>query len=126
MSEIYGIGFTGEQLLAAHLTARGRAVSRSDKKMFDLIVDGRYAEVKTSRDPYSQLGFIGLTDNQYKALTDGVDFSVFIVCNAKDPENVEIIEISAGQLEAETPRVESKYYWYRSQIEKCRNPKAGA
>jgi len=125
MSEIFDTGSTGEQLLAAHLTARGRAVSRSDKKMFDLIVDGRYAEVKTSRDPYSQLGFIGLTANQYKALTDGVDFSVFIVCNARDPENLEIIEIPAAQLQAEKPRVESTYYWYRPQLEKCRNPKAG-
>ena len=56
MSEIFDTGSVGEQLLAAHLTARGRAVSRSDKKMFDLIVDGRYAEVKTSKDPYSKTG----------------------------------------------------------------------
>lgn len=61
MSEIFNTGSTGEQLLAAHLTAHGHVVSRSDKKMFDLIVDGRYAEVKTSRHPYSKLGFIGLS-----------------------------------------------------------------
>ena len=120
MSDTYDTGSEGERLLAAFLCASGRKVIRSDKKMFDLIVDGRYAEVKTSKGPYSKLGFIGLTENQYKALTEGVDFTLFIVCNLKDAANLEVIEIPAAHLQAEKPKVEPTYYWYRSQIEKCR------
>jgi hypothetical protein len=119
MSDAYETGSEGERLLAAYLTAKGRVVERSDKKCFDLIVDGRYAEVKTSNGPYKKLGFIGLTDNQYKALTDGQDFIIFIVCNLEDPLNPEIKEFSASALLKEEPKRESHYYWYRKQIDKC-------
>ena len=61
MGSIYEIGSRDERLLAAHLTALGRTVAPSDRKTFDLIVDGKYAEVKTSDAPYAKLGFIGLT-----------------------------------------------------------------
>jgi hypothetical protein len=121
MSEIYKTGSDGERRLADHLTKQGRTVKRSDKKCFDLIVDGRYAEVKTSKGPYKRLGFIGLTGNQFKALKGGVDFNIFIVCNLNDPANLEIIEFAASALLAEEPKVEPHYYWYRPQIEKCRN-----
>ena len=84
MSEIYNTGSDGERLLAAWLKAKGRAVIPSDNKTFDLIVDGRYAEVKSSRAPYAKLGFIALTAAQFKALEDGVDFSIFVVCNSND------------------------------------------
>lgn len=120
MSDIYDTGSEGERLLATYLSARGRIVSRSDKKMFDLVVDGRYAEVKSSRGPYSRLGFIGLTENQYKALTNGTDFSLFMVCKLKDPANLEVVEITAAQLLTEEPKIALTYYWYRSQLETCR------
>jgi hypothetical protein len=102
------------------LVSQGRAVERSDNKTLDLIVDGKYAEVKTSQDPYSKLGFIGLTRAQYEALSDGIDFSVIVVCNARDPANLEVIEIPAANLRQEAPTVEPTYYWYRSQLERCR------
>jgi hypothetical protein len=124
VSEIYRTGSEGERLLSEWLTAKGRQVRPSDRKTFDLIVDGRYAEVKTSRAPYSELGFIGLTKAQFKALTDGVDFSVFVVCNSNDPANLEVVEILAADLLRETPKIEPVYYWYRSQLEKCRSSRA--
>ena len=120
MSEVYRIGSTGERLLAEYLTIEGRTVEPSDTKTFDLIVDGRYAEVKTSKAPYQKLGFVGLTDNQFKALEDGVDFTLFVVCNLDDPENLEVIEIPASALKQEEPKVECTYYWYRSQLERVR------
>jgi hypothetical protein len=120
MSEIFQTGSDGERLLAAYLTAQGRKVSRSDRKTFDLKVDDRYAEVKSTRGPYSKLGFIGLTRAQYKALTDGVDFSVFIVCNVRNPENLEVVELSARDLLKEEPQIEPTYYWYRKQLDRCR------
>lgn len=87
-------GTEGVRLLADYLKSRGHTVAPSDNKTFDLIVDGRYAEVKTSRGPYAKLGFIGLTAAQYRALTvDRVDFTVFVVCNSREPENLEVVEI---------------------------------
>ena len=120
MSEIFNTGSVGEERLAAHLIAHGRIVRKSSKKSFDLVVDEKYAEVKSSNEPYSKLGFIGLTASQYKALVEGVDFTLFIVCNLKDPANVEVIEIPARNLLSHEPKIEPTYYWYRSQIEKCR------
>jgi hypothetical protein len=120
MNEIYETGSEGVRLLAAYLVAQGRMVVPSDNKTFDLIVDGRYAEVKTSREPYSKLGFIGLTAAQFKALKDGVDFGIFVVCNSKDPTNLEVIELAGSDLLKEKPKIEPTYYWYRSQLEKCR------
>jgi hypothetical protein len=120
MSGIYEIGSRGERLLADYLRARGRTVVRSDRKTFDLIVDGRYAEVKTSDGPYSRLGFIGLTDAQFRALKEGTSFSIFLVCNAKTPSELEIVEFDAERLLGREPKVECTYYWYRSHLDKCR------
>lgn len=120
MTDPYGTGSEGEQLLADHLRAQGRVVEPSDTKTFDLRVDGQYAEVKSSRKPYAQLGFIGLTQGQYSALEEGLDFLLFIVCNLDDPANIEVIEIPSDQLLRETPTVECTYYWYRSQLDGVR------
>lgn len=122
MSEIYETGSEGVRLLTAYLHQRGRTVASSDTKTFDLIVDGRYAEVKSSRAPYAKLGFIGLTDAQFKALNEGVDFRVFVVCNTSSVDAIEVLELSASDLRTEKPKVESTYYWYRSQLERCRRP----
>lgn len=119
MSQIYETGSRGERLLAEYLTSQGRTVERSDRKTFDLRVDGKYAEVKTSDGPYAKLGFIGLTDSQYRALVEGVPFSVFIVCSAREPAALEVIEIEADELRTEQPKVECTHYWYRRQLERC-------
>ena len=124
MSEIYQTGSEGERLLADYLVAAGRTVAPSDVKTFDLIVDGIYAVVKSSRGPYAKLGFIGLTDAQRVALEHGPDFTLFVVCNTAQPDNLEVVEIPASRLRLEEPKVECTHYWYRSQLERCRN--AGA
>lgn len=122
MSEIYLTGSEGVRLLAAWLTAKGRRVKPSDKKTFDLIVDGRYTEVKTSLKPFAKLQFIGLTAAQFKALNDRVDFALFVVCNSSDPANLEVVEIVAADLLREKPKIAPTYYWSRIQLEKCRSP----
>ena len=121
MSEIYETGSLGERLLTEYLTRRGHTVSPSGRKTFDLIVDGRYADVKTSRAPYARLGFVGLTDAQHAALLAGEDFSVFVVCNAQDPSAPEVLEFTSSQLRGETPTAATTYYWYRSQLERIRS-----
>jgi hypothetical protein len=121
MSEIYKRGETGRQLLRSYLEARGRKVQLSDIKTFDLIVDGVYAEVKSSHKPYSKLGFIGHTDNQRRALQDGKDFILFVVCNLSTPDCIEILEIRARDLLRELPKTESHHYWSRSQLDRIRN-----
>jgi hypothetical protein len=120
MSEICQTGSDGERLLAEYLLARGRKVEPSDNKTFDFIVDGRYAEVKSSRGPYAKLGFVGLTDAQRHAMHHGPDFTLFVVCNTANPEALEVLEIPATSLALEEPKVECTHYWYRSQLERCR------
>ena len=122
MGGIYEIGSRGERLLAEYLTARGRTVKASDRKTFDLVVDGKYAEVKTSDAPYSRLGFIGLTDAQFRELKSGTPFTIFVVCNARQPDQLEVIEFDATELLKQEPKVECTYYWYRSHLDKCRAP----
>jgi len=118
MSEIYDRGSEGVRALTRYLGEKGRKVEASNNKTFDLRVDGVYAEVKSTRDRYSKLGFIGLTDNQFAALEAGVEFILFIVCNLQAPKDLEVIEITSAKLRAETPKKECTYYWYRSQLER--------
>ena len=120
MSEIFDRGNHGEQRLAEYLRSSGRVVTRSDRKTFDLIVDGRYAEVKSSARPYGQLQFIGLSDNQMRALQDGEDFILFLVCNVSVPGDEEVIEIDSRMLLSESPTVACTHYWYRPQLDRIR------
>ena len=122
MSTIYETGTEGERVLAAYLTRRGRTVTPSDTKTFDLRVDGRYAEVKSSRKPYASLGFVGLSQNQFRALQDGVEFTLFLVCNLDEPESVEVVEIDSAALASSEPKRECTFYWYRSQLEHLGRP----
>ena len=120
MSEIYATGSQGERVLAEYLAERGRTMEESDTKTFDLKVDGQYAEVKSSKGTYAELDFIGLTDNQYQAILDGTEFLLFLVCNLRDLDNLEVIEIPSAELAREDPKIECTYYWYRSQLERIR------
>jgi len=106
----------GTALLRAHLLQAGRTTVDSDVKTFDLIVDGRYAEVKCKSKPFSAFDFIGLTDNQFDALQNDVDYLLFVVCNVADPTNVEIYEVPARDLLAFEPKVERTYYWHKTQM----------
>src|SRR5438034_2522014 len=92
MSQTHDIEAVGVTALTSHLRSVGRIVSPSDTKTVDLVVDGVYAEVKSKVCPYRELDFIGLTDNQFRALQDGKQFVLFM-CNLENPSNAEIIEI---------------------------------
>lgn len=120
MSEIFERGRQGEQRLVEYLRASGRVVKPSDRKTFDLIVDGRYAEVKSTARSYTRLQFIWLSDNQMRALQDGEDFLLFLACNVSAPGKEEIIEIEPKALQAETPTVACTHYWYRPQLDRIR------
>lgn len=106
----------GIGLLREHLEAAGRVVTPSPDKTFDLVVDGRLAEVKCKNAPYRQMDFIGLTENQYRALKDGVNFLMFLVCGVGDPASVEIFEFESARLLRSEPKVECTYYWYRTAL----------
>src|SRR5260370_9161743 len=120
MTDAYSTGVEGQVLLTRWLTERGHDVRPSDKKTFDLIVDGTYAEVKSSNGAYDKLGFTSLTQTQHKALLDGVAFTLFIVCNVAHPEDLEVIKIPADLLRTEEPTVERTYYWYRPHLDRIR------
>ena len=62
------------------LEDKGHKVELSDNKVFDIIVDGQYAEVKTKSGTWDKFDFLGLTQNQYKALETG-ELKNFISCS---------------------------------------------
>jgi len=95
----------GMAVLVAHLEKQGRSCSPSDVKRYDLIVDGRYCELKATTQ-----AFFGLSATQYAGLQSGELATVFVV-NGDD-----VTEYSRQQLLAVEPKPEIKYYFYRSQI----------
>ena len=96
---------TGMRQLASYLEAQGRAYSPSDVKRYDLIVDGKYCELKATTQ-----AFFGLTENQYQGLKSGELTAVFVV------NGTEVTEYSREQLIAVMPKQETTYYYYRSQF----------
>jgi hypothetical protein len=117
MSTGHSIEKRGIELLKQHLKAQGRSVVDSDNKTFDLIVDGRYAEVKCKGKPYEQLDFIGFTKKQFRELEEGPEFQLFIVCNVDNPSEVQVREIPARELLRSPPEVDPTYYWYKRQLD---------
>jgi archaellum component FlaG (FlaF/FlaG flagellin family) len=95
----------GMRVLVAHLKKHGRSCSPSDVKRYDLIVDGRYCELKATTQP-----FFGLSENQYAGLQSGELATVFVV------NGDSVTEYSHEQLLAVEPKPETTYYFYRSQI----------
>ena len=125
MSDFYTKGQAGEQAVADYLRSQGRSVTASGDKTFDLIVDGRYAEVKSVSKCFDTYDFITLTDKQYQALESGVDFSIFLVCNLGNDAAMEIREFPAALLLKERPAVYRSYEWSRTKIRRLLNA-AGA
>ena len=116
MAELHDIERQGIAAVTAFLQKAGRSVERSKRKTFDLVVDGIEAEVKCKRVSWSKLDFIGLTDKQRRALDQGETFLVFVVCNLKEANAPEIIEIKSQTLRAATFKVESTHYIYGKQL----------
>lgn len=122
MRSAYDIGKSGEELLIAELKRRGRNVTRSQDKTFDLVVDGQPAEVKAKSHPYDRFDFFPVTQNQQEAIKNGPEFTLFLVCNVNDPDNLEIFEISSHQLRQCEPTVEATYYYWKRHIDPMRKP----
>lgn len=72
------IEIEGTKLLVDELKRRGRNVRASNNKTFDLIVDGKYAEVKTKKRPFKNFDFLPFTDNQYKQIIKIVLYIIFL------------------------------------------------
>ena len=118
MAETHATERVGLKCLETWLTRQGRKFEASDKKTFDLIVDGKYAELKTKRRPYQNFDFFYMTSNQFKAISDGPPFTLFLVCNVDNPEKAEIYEFTSELLATEEPKCEVKYYWDKGIVER--------
>jgi hypothetical protein len=108
----------GMEILKRKLTAQGRTVALSDNKTFDLIVDGRYAEVKTKHRPYRYIDFISFTDNQYAEIQK-TDFSIFLVSNVGDPDEdkAEIWEVESSRLRGHAPKTYTSHEFNKSLLD---------
>lgn len=113
--EIEKKGLSG---LVKWLQERGHRVSESDKKIFDLIVDDEYVEVKTKKGSWEKFDFLGLTQNQFSALQSGELKRIYLVLNANDPENIDVKILTRRDLLGSNHVVECTYYWYKSTIKK--------
>ena len=103
-------------VLVDWLSANGRVVSASDKKQYDLVVDGCYCELKAKRYSASKFDFIYVSENQYAGLQTGELRSVFLVCNTDVPGNIEIYELMRDDLLGIKPKTETKYYYDKGLI----------
>src|SRR5258708_9534403 len=127
MAESHSIEERSRELLIQRLPKDGRTVTLYDRKPFDLIVDGRYAELKAKSKPYSDFDFFWISKSQYEAALADPDFKVFLVCNV-DPCGVdssqvpEIFEISAARLKAIAPKSELQYFYDKGLVKKLLEP----
>lgn len=114
MTETHSIEKQGLLILMEYLQKAGRAVEKSKRKTFDLVVDGLPAEVKCKKASWGKVDFISLTQTQKAALDAGETFLLFVVCNLlSEPE---IIEIQSERLKSAEFVVESTHYIYGSQL----------
>ncbi|MCX6765345.1 MAG: hypothetical protein NT148_02290 [Candidatus Nealsonbacteria bacterium] len=109
-----------EKLLIERLKQLGHNVRKSDKKTFDFIVDGKYAEMKAKNHKYDKLDFISLTDAQYLAIATQKDgFDIYLVCNIQErnPEPVEIYKFNVKALINKKARQVVSYEYDKSIID---------
>lgn len=103
--------------LKPFLEDSGRVVTESDKKQFDLKVDGRYCELKAKRYPFNEkFDFFYISENQKSGIDSGEMETLFLVCNTDDPSNIEIFEIPSRELREITPKEEKKYYYDKGML----------
>jgi hypothetical protein len=107
----------GTELLKRYLEKRGRVVETSDRKTFDLKVDGKYAEVKAKGKSFDCFDFLVLSDKQYEALTHGEDFIVFLVLGVCEPERLRVVEIPAAALLSTEPKIWKQYFWDKGMLD---------
>jgi hypothetical protein len=107
-----------EKLLTERLKQHGHDVKKSDKKTFDLVVDGKYAEMKEKNHKYDRLDFISLTDKQCKAIQE-YGFDIYLVCNVQEnnPQSVEIYKFNSKSLINKRARQVISYEYDKSSID---------
>ena len=118
MAETHSIEKRAFEILKEHLESHGRSVRPTDKKTFDLIVDGRYAELKAKSKPDGAFDFFYMTENQYQAALDGPEFTLFPVCGVEEGSQVDIFEIPSSRLRALKPKSEIHYYYDKGLVDR--------
>jgi hypothetical protein len=73
------------KILIKFLTKNGFKVQKSDNKTFDLIINGKHAEVKGKGNCFEKLDFVSLTENQFKE-AHKKDFDIYLVCGIAKKE----------------------------------------
>lgn len=102
--------------LIGALIKKGIKVERSDNKTFDLIVRGKYAEIKGKNKCFEGLDFISLTKNQFKE-AQREDFDIYLVCGVGEKE-AQIYRINSGDLIKEKHRKITTFEYDKSKIGK--------
>jgi len=93
-------------------------VAPSDLKRFDLVVDGRYAELKAKNKPYKALDFFWLSESQYRAAQEGPDYTLFLVCGCAEGCEPEVFEIPSSRLREVKPKSEIHYFYDKGLVDK--------
>lgn len=88
----------------------------STKKVFDIVVDGENAEVKTKKGNWDKFDFIGITKNQFAAMESKELKRIYLVLNANEPNNIDVIELKASDLLKSEYTIDPTYYWSKKAI----------
>ena len=103
----------GLQILISLLKAQGRKVERTNGT-FDLLVDGKRAEVKTKQKTIDTFDFVSLTQKQHASIDKG--FDIYLVCNLVG-DKPEVYLINSKVLSAIRPRKVLSYEYDRSLLQ---------
>ena len=95
----------GMESLVQYLERNNLRWEASDKKTYDLKVEGKYVELKATTQ-----AFFGLTENQYAGLESGELHTVFVV------NGDQVLEYDRNELLESEPKVEKTYYYYHSKL----------
>ncbi len=106
----------GIQVLTDFLKKRGRHVERI-KKTFDIRVDGKLAEVKTTRQKIEKLGFVGFTKNQFEAGQKGEEFDVYFVSSLSE-DRPGIFKMTSRELLEIEPTIITHYEYPGNSLRK--------
>ena len=117
MVEAHETERAGLEILRHHLEKSGRKMEKSNDKSFDLMVDGEYAELKTTAHGWENFDFLSLTNNQMKAVHTGILKRIFLVLNVRNPEKAKIIEFRADDLSKVNPIEIVHYEWNKGSIQ---------
>lgn len=116
MAETHKTERTGFDILEQYLKKHNRVISKSNLKQYDIIVDGKYCELKAKRKSFDGFDFLYISENQKLGIDSGEMASLFLVCNTDNPDLAEIYEIPAEVLKSIKPKSEVKYYYDKGML----------